>query len=124
MLVIVWLAVTASANTVLMIEVATANEPVTYSINRQRMTIAELGVWLKQGVAALGDEEPVVIQPDSNTSFATVFALLERLGESGAKRFEIVVERTQTPGGTMKRLLAIESDQLKKIQGPSAPPAR
>ena len=103
----------SAANSIVLIDVTTNDKGVTYSINREQMTIAELSSWMKDGIAQFGDEDPILIQPDSQTTFSTVFALLTRLTECGVKHFEILAVRKQTKSGSRTMSLVIESNQLK-----------
>ena len=112
-LAIVALASHARANTVIMVEIKTTQASVAYSINNQPFTPTELAVWMKNCIKSGGHEEPILIRPDSQTTFATVFTLLESLKASGVKHFEVITELSNTPTGYTKRFLTTNAQDLK-----------
>ena len=123
-LAIVALASHARANTVIMVEIKTTQASVTYSINNQPFTPTELAVWMKNGIETGGDEEPILIRPDSQTTFATVFTLLESLKASGVKHFEVITELSNTPTGYTKRFLTTNAQDLKLTKIPAMEPPK
>ncbi len=114
----------ASANSVIMIDIKTTPAAVAYSLNSQPMTPTQLAEWMKNALEAFGDKEPILIQPDSQTTFATVFALLERLKASGVKHFEVITELSKTPAGFSKRYLVSDAEDLKHTKLPPIEPPK
>jgi hypothetical protein len=106
--------ISAHANAVIIVDITTTPTSVTYSINNQPMTAAKLAEWMKNAIEQFGDKEPILIQPDARTTFATVFALLDSLKASGVKHFEIITERSPTPSGVERRSLVTNADQIKR----------
>ena len=123
-LAIVALASHARANTVIMVEIKTTQASVAYSINNQPFTPTELAVWMKNAIKSGGDEEPILIRPDSQTTFATVFTLLESLKASGVKHFEVITELSNTPTGYTKRFLTTNAQDLKLTKIPAMEPPK
>ena len=111
----------ASADSVIIVGIKTTSTAVAYSINNQPMTSTQLGEWMKTAIEEFGDEKPILIQPDSQTTFAVVFTLLESLKTSGVKHFEIIAERS---GTDLVRSLTSHADQVKRDQYPRLEPPK
>jgi biopolymer transport protein ExbD len=107
-----------------MIDIKTTPAAVAYSINNQPMTPVQLAGWMKNAIEQFGDKEPVLIQPDSQTTFATVFTLLESLKASGVKHFEIITERSDSPSSITIRSLAASAEHVKRDQIQKLPPPK
>ena len=114
----------ADANTVIVVEIQTTHGAVAYSINNQPFTPTELANWMKQGIESFGAEEPILIRPDAQTTFATVFTLLESLKASGVKHFELIAELSNTSAGFTKRYLASQAKDLKLTKPPPTEPPK
>ncbi len=106
------------ADTVFLIEIKTVNGLVEYSINQQAMTVAELKSRAKQDVKNTGGDGQFTISPGENTSFYTVFSLIELLVDEGAKNFLIVGDGTKSPDGIARHLMVIKRNQIKTRQPP------
>ena len=103
-----------SAHSVIIIVITTSSSAVAYSLNKESMTPGQLAEWMKSVIEKFGDKESIFIQPDSQTTFTTVFALLENLKASGARHFEIIAERRDSPTATTIRSLSTSADQVKR----------
>lgn len=114
----------ADANTVIMVEIKTAQGAVAYSINNQPFTPTQLANWMKQAIESFGAEEPILIRPDAQTTFATVFTLLESLKASGVKHFELINELSNTPAGFTERYLVSHAQDLKVTKHPPVEPRK
>jgi hypothetical protein len=82
-----------SEDTPIFIDLNTNANATKYSVNDVRMTPPELQKWFKADIAKFGSS-PIVIRPDEQTPFKTVFDLLQTLREAGLKQFEIRAEST------------------------------
>ena len=73
---------------------------------------------MKGCIEKFGDREPILIRPDSQTTFATIFPLLESLKASGVKHFEVIAESSNTVNGFSRRYLAFDAQDLKVLKLP------
>ena len=104
----------ATANSVIIIEITTTDKSTSYAINKREMTLPEIGTWMKKVIEAFGDKDPVFVQPDACTTFATVYTLLELLKDSGLKDVSIEAECTQAKDFIIRRSLTIKPENLIK----------
>ena len=102
----------AGANSVIIIDIKTTPSAVGYSLNNQIRTPAQISEWMRGTIEKFGDRGEILIRPDSQTTFATVFMLLESLKASGVKHFEIIAECANTAKG-FSRYLAFDAQDLK-----------
>lgn len=109
----------ARANSVILIDIKTNSSIVSYTLNKQPMSPVQLADGVKNAIKQFGDREPILIQPDPQTTFETVFKLLESLKTVGVKRFEIMAERTSIAAGYTIRRLSSSADQVSGL-----PPVR
>ena len=114
------------AESPIFIDLSTDGAATRYTMNNQLMTDAELKKWIKATVAQFGDSDPVIIRPNPQTTFKTVFDLLQALRTAGIKRLEVRAESeiTKTVDLGNNRILATEvhrgihlaPDNLKESQ--------
>ena len=114
----------ADANSIVLIDIKTTPAAVAYFLNNQPMTAAQLADWIKRAIEVIGHDDPILIQPDPQTTFATVFALLESLKASGVKHFEVIAELSNTAAGFSKRYLASNAQDLKHTKNPPMEPPK
>jgi len=90
------------ANSVIVIEIATTDAGISYTMNAQPKTPAEIEGWLREAIRTFGDADPVLVCPDNRTSFKTVLEMLQRFKAAGVKHFEVFAV-AETDGGTRVR---------------------
>ena len=112
---------TAEANSIIVIGIATTDDTPKYSVNGKQMTLSEIGPWMKRCIEVFGDKDPVFVQPDARTTFASVYTLLELLKDSGLKDVNIEAERSQTATSFIQRTLSIKLESLTRSEYDSPP---
>ena len=105
-----------------MVDISTTPESVSYTLNNQPMTVEKLAEWMKNAIEAFGDGDPILVRPDAQTTFATVFKLTELLKGSGVKHIEIIAEHSRDGLTVTTRSLNITSAQLKHERYTLSPP--
>jgi biopolymer transport protein ExbD len=110
------------ATVIIMVDIKTTPTSIHYSINNQPFTLTELSDWMRGWIEAVGDEGPILIGPDPQTTFLTVFKLLERLKASGVKHFQVIAELSQTETDFTKRALTTRAEDVKHTTTPAVEP--
>ena len=102
----------AEANSAINIHIDTTDKGVSFTINTMRMTLADIGPWMKRGIEQFGDNDPVFIIPDQKTTFETVYTLLEALKASGLKKVSVSAVGKRTPDLVTERLVLINLEGI------------
>ena len=76
------------------------------------MTKDELAKLMKEITERFGTKDPIIVRPDPNTSFATVFDLLQILTASGVKNIEIGVSSSDDGETVVSRYLTLSREQI------------
>ena len=101
------------ANSVIYIDLATNDKGPSYTVNSIQMALSEIGPWMKQSIEKFGDTDPVSIFPDKQSSFDTLYTLLEILKLSGLKSVSVVAERSLSQDTTTIRSVLINLESVK-----------
>ncbi len=101
----------AGAKSIIVIDIRTTPLVLRYWLNNEPKTSAEIPEWMKNCVEMFGDADPVLIRPDSSTTFSSVLMLLESLKAAGVKHFVLTPEEQAWSTSVNNRSLIVNADQ-------------
>lgn len=113
------LASCAKATTPIVVDVSSKDGSDTYTLNTRPISKNELQTWMRETIELFGAKDYIIVRPDSSTTIASLFELLQTLAGAGVKHIEILVSSDDDGKMWISRYITLSSEQIVEERGVS-----